>query len=215
MTRKILNPRTNRFVNVGSPTWRRLVREGQVPNSIMDQSVEVLGDIPEYPYQDALKREELRSKLDDGFVPKKGRYSYAGKYIKSQSPNQKGAILKHAKDKVKQFARERYQEASDDEDLNDEIDQLFSEMALTEVKQRVAKNQPKRAVRYVRKKVPEPDTQEDSYDDTLTETESESEEEEPAPKKKGRNPIRKVPQVVQEDSMTSTESEDEENEGDE
>ena len=209
MTRKILNPRTNRFVNVGSPTWRRLVREGQIPNSIMDQSVEVLGDVPEDPYEDALKREELRSKLDDGYVPKKGRYSYAGKYVKSQSPNQKGAILKHAKDKVKEFARERYQEASDDEDLNDEIDQLFSEMALTEVKQRVAKNQPKRAVRYVRKKVPEPDTQEDSYDDSLTETESESDE--PAPKKKGRNPIRKVPQVVQEDSITSTE----EDEGDE
>lgn len=205
MTRKILNPRTNRFVNVGSPTWRRLVREGQIPNSIMDQSVEVLGDVPEDPYEDALMRENLRSKLDDGYVPKKGRYSYAGKYIKSQSPNQKGAILNHAKDKVKQFARERYQEASDDEDLNDEIDQLFSEMALTEVKQRVSKNQPKKAVRYVRKKMPEP---EDSYD-SLTETESE--EEEPAPKKKGRNPIRKVPQVVQEDSMTSTE----EDEGDE
>jgi len=208
MTRKILNPRTNRFVNVGSPTWRRLVREGQIPNSIMDQSVEVLGDVPEDPYEDALKREELRSKLDDGYVPKKGRYSYAGKYVKSQSPNQKGAILKHAKDKVKEFARERYQEASDDEDLNDEIDQLFSEMALTEVKQRVSKNQPKKAVRYVRKKVPVSDTQEDSYD-SLTETESESDE--PAPKKKGRNPIRKVPQVVQEDSITSTE----EDEGDE
>ena len=86
-----------------------------MPNSIMDQPVEVLGDIPEDPYEDALRREELRSKLDDGFVPKKGRYSYAGKYVKSQSPNQKGAILNRAKDKVKEFARERYQEASDDE----------------------------------------------------------------------------------------------------
>ena len=208
MVKKILNPMTNRLVSVGSPTWRKLIREGVLSNQVIDEEVEILGDIPDDPYLDALKREELRDRLEPGYVPKKGRHGFAGKYVKSRSPNHPANILKNAKSKVKEFARERYQEASDDEELNDEIDQLFNDMALSQVKQRVVKNQKsKKAVRYVKREMPELTTQDEDSCDSLT---SESDEE-PLKKSKSRKPIRKTPRVVQEDSITSTE----EDEGDE
>jgi len=209
MVRRILNPATNRLVSVGSPTWRRLVRDGVLSNQVIDEEVEVLGDIPDDPYLAELRREELRDRIEPGYVPKKGRHSYAGKYVKSKSPNHPTHILKNAKIKIKQFARERYQEASDDEELNDEIDQLFNDMALSQVKQRVAKNQKSKKPQYVKREMPELTTQDEySYDDSLT-SESESDEE-PPKKSKSRNPIRKVPQSEDVDSATSTESEDDE-----
>ncbi len=208
MVKKILNPMTNRLVSVGSPTWRKLIRDGILSNQVIDEEVEVLGDIPDDPYLDALKREELRDRLEPGYVPKKGRHGYTGKYVKSRSPNHPANILKNAKSRVKEFARERYQEASDDEELNDEIDQLFNDMALSQVKQRVAKNQKSKKPQYVKREMPELTTQdEDSYD-SLT-SESESDEDEPVAKRQNRKPIRSVPQYEDDDdSITSTESED-------
>jgi hypothetical protein len=156
MVQKVLNP------------WRRLVRENLIANNSFD-TTEVLGIAPPDIYERELVREELRDTLEEGYVPKLGSGHYKGKFIKSRSPNHPNLILKKAKQGVKDFAREHYEEASDDSGLDSEIDELFQNLALNSVKDRLEKINSKGKYRI---KKPEPIVEEED------EGESESEEDE-------------------------------------
>jgi hypothetical protein len=160
MVQKVLNPRTNRLVSVGGPVWRRLVRENLIANNSFD-TTEVLGIAPPDIYERELVREELRDTLEEGYVPKLGSGHYKGKFIKSRSPNHPNLILKKAKQGVKDFAREHYEEASDDSGLDSEIDELFQNLALNSVKDRLVHNEKINSKGKYRIKKPEPIVEEE------------------------------------------------------
>jgi D-alanyl-D-alanine carboxypeptidase len=166
--KKMLNPKTGRLICVGSPTWRKLVLEGVLPNTY--EAVDVLADAPEDDYERERICAELASELGEEFTARRGTGMYKDKIIKIRKPPTQKYTLDKAKKAAKKIIADRTDEPMEDDE---EIDKLLNEnFAKLAVEQRRPKTS-KLKKTYKIKKAPEPEPSSES-----------SEEEKPKPKAK-------------------------------
>ncbi len=187
--KKMLNPKTGRLICVGSPTWRKLVLEGVLPNKY--EAVDVLADAPEDDYERERLCAKLSSTLGEEFTARRGTGMYKDKIIKIRKPPTQKYTLDKAKKAAKKIIAEKIDEPMEEDD--EEIEKLLNEnFARIAVEQRKPKTS-KLKKTYKIKKAPTPEPSSASSDS--------DNEEEPAPKEKPK----KKQQSVSDQSSTEDE----------
>jgi hypothetical protein len=211
--KKMLNPKTGRLICVGSPTWRKLVLEGVLPNKY--EAVDVLADVPEDDYECERICAELSNELGEEFTARRGTGMYKDKILKIRKPPTQKYTLDKAKTAAKKVIKDKIDEPMEDDE---EIDKLLNEnFARIEVEKRRPKTS-KLKKTYKMKKAPTPEPSSSSSDSDEEEEakpkpkskkekkkpvveSSTSEEEKPAPKKA----LKKLPKVKEETLDSSDE----------
>jgi len=94
-----MNPRTNRAVRVGSPTWVTLVKEGVIEDTrLTEKNDKVLYSIEEDDTDATVKSkiDEINEQLPLNTQAVRGRGKYAGKIVKRSKPINTEEMARHA-----------------------------------------------------------------------------------------------------------------------
>lgn len=146
----MLNPKTQKPIKIGGPTWRQLVREGLVSPYYSDPKE--IGDLPEEGVEEAIK--EANKKLPFGKQAVRGRGIFRGKLVvRNKVPSAQESVEYAAKIASKAVKRNlnQIEGDEDDEDLEKKMERIIlEEMAIEkrgyEKKQEKAGRPPKKPV---------------------------------------------------------------------
>lgn len=162
----VINPNSGRPVKVGSRIWTKLVKDGIIENTYIDDN-----EIEELPEEDVDEKiQEINQKLPRGTHAVRGRGKYKGKIVKRNKQPLLQETIEHAARTSARVLAENADELDDldDDDMQNQLEQLILEEMMLGVPKQVRKQIPRARsnTKYVSQPIPEYNEEEEEETDS-------------------------------------------------